>query len=728
MVFSKKFICRSQEINDYARNVPAPYLRKAFSLPNKPKKAEISVCGLGFYRLWLNGKEITKGMLAPYISNPDDILYYDVYDVSSLLDKGKNAVAILLGNGFLNNPGGDIWDFDKAAFRSAPKTALALEADGKLLFEADETFRTADSPIFFDDYRAGERYDARREIPGWNEVGFDDSAWDFALPAKTPSGEARAPICEPVRAVRELAPRAFEKRGNGWLYSFPENNAGVCRLKIRGNPGQKLVLTYGEIASENGVDIENILFENSVREYMHKDVYICRGGEESYTPSFVYHGFQYVYIEGLEEGQAQQDTLTYLVMHSDLKSAGAFSCSDEILNRLQENTRRSDLANFYYFPTDCPHREKNGWTGDAALSAEQLMLNFHAENSLREWLNNLRAAQKESGELPGIVPTAGWGFKWGNGPAWDTVIVQLPYYIYKYTGDLTAVKENFPAVCRYLGYAKGKLNESGLLAYGLGDWCPVGDENLELTKLEITDTLTILDFCYKGSVLAELLREGEKKAEFDAFYNLLKVNFRKKYIRNGEIAAPYATQTSVAMALYYRAFAETERETAAEQLLGLIREKGDRFDTGVLGARVLFRVLSDLGHASLAYKLIAQPGFPSYRYHVEYGATTLWENFIKLKDGEIRAESGRKLDSLNHHFWGDISAWFYKYVAGINVNPGLKDPYTVEIAPQDIEGIGSCRAELDYMGGKIRVEWSRETEGIALNVSVPEGIKVIRRG
>ena len=259
---------------------------------------------------------------------------------------------------------------------------------------------------------------------------------------------------------------------------------------------------------ENGVDIENILFENSVREYMHKDVYICRGGEESYTPSFVYHGFQYVYIEGLEDGQAQKDTLTYLVMHSDLKSAGAFSCSDEILNRLQENTRRSDLANFYYFPTDCPHREKNGWTGDAALSAEQLMLNFHAENSLREWLNNLRAAQKDSGELPGIVPTAGWGFQWGNGPAWDTVIVQLPYYIYKYTGDLTAVKENFPAVCRYLGYAKGKLNESGLLAYGLGDWCPVGDENLELTKLEITDTLTILDFCYKGSVLAELLREG----------------------------------------------------------------------------------------------------------------------------------------------------------------------------------------------------------------------------
>ncbi|PWM71543.1 MAG: hypothetical protein DBX59_08550 [Bacillota bacterium] len=730
MRFSKKFIQRTATYNTFDCHVPAPYLRKKFALAEKPAQAEITICGLGFYRLWLNGKEITKGMLASYISNPDDVLYYDLYAVSDLLQQGENIIAVLLGNGFLNDPAGDVWDFDKAAFRDAPKMALAVEVDGATLFEADESFKTSPSPIVFDDYRAGEHYDATKEIFGWNTLAFDDSAWDNAIIAKTPAGTPRVPVCPPIRAIREICPSAFEKRGDGWLYAFPENNAGVCRLEIDGKEGQKIKLTFSELATKDGVNIKNIINGNYPDHgYLHRDFYTCKAGKQSYTPSFTYHGFQYVFVEGIEDGQATENLLTYIVVHTDLKSAGSFACSNEIVNKLQENTRRSDLANFYDFPTDCPHREKNGWTGDAALSAEQFMLNFHAEKSFREWLYNVRASQIESGALSGIVPTAGWGFAWGNGPAWDTVVTQLSYYGYKYTADKTILTENFDCIVAYLRYAKTRLNENGLLAYGLGDWCPAGGYNNDVfTSLEITDTLTIIDTCYKAGVIAEILGKTEEKAEFDAFYALLRKNFREKFVENGEIKREFATQSAVSMALYYKAFEKEETERAVGQLLALIAAKNDYFDVGVLGARTLFRVLSDYGYDELALKLIVQKGFPSYRYHLDRGATTLWENFIDLADGEIKPKAeGREVDSLNHHFWGDISAWFYKYIAGIRINPALKDPFTVEIAPHFIEGITHCRAEREYLGGKITVEWERKPDGVHVEVSAPAQVKIVKK-
>ena len=340
---------------------------------------------------------------------------------------------------------------------------------------------------------------------------FDDSTWENAIAAKTPIGTPRVPICPPIRAVCEMRPTSVERRGKGWLYTFPENNAGVCRLTVNGERGQRIMLTYAELTSDDGVDIRNIIIGDLPDiGYLHRDVYICKDGIQSYTPSFTYHGFQYVFVEGIKDEQATIDLLTYIVMHSDLPSAGSFVCSDETVNRLQENTRRSDLANFFDFPTDCPHREKNGWTGDAALSAEQLMLNFGAEKNFREWLYNVRAAQKEDGSLPGIVPTAGWGFQWGNGPAWDTVVTQLSYYTYKYTADKSILEENFDCIVKYLRYAKTRLNRDGLLAYGLGDWCTVGGNEKNKTPFEVTDSLTIADTCYKAGVIA-VGQKGRKR-------------------------------------------------------------------------------------------------------------------------------------------------------------------------------------------------------------------------
>ena len=446
MEFPKSFIRASEAYNTFEHHVPAPYLRRAFQADHEAK-ANVIITALGFYELYLNGERITKGRLAPYINNPDDLVYYDTYEVT--LRAGENVLGVWLGNGFTNNPGGHIWDFDIAAFRAAPQMALCLTYTDKSgeahCIESDETWRTESSPLLFDDYRFGEIYDGRLEIPGWNTIGFDDSAWKFAERAPQPRGEKRLCTAEPIDIVNELKPISVTKTEKGYLYDFGINTAGVCRLCVRGELDQRIELRHGEHLKDGLPDVENIWFkrEHWARdlEYVHKDVYTCRGdGEEVYTPAFTYHGFRYVLVSGITEAQATEDLLTALEMHSLLEERGGFSCSDETANKLQQMTRQSDVTNFYYFPTDCPQREKNGWTADAALSSEHILLNLGAEKSYREWLRAIVKAQDNNGALPGIVPTSGWGFAWGNGPAWDSVLIELPYRLYQYRGDLDSAK------------------------------------------------------------------------------------------------------------------------------------------------------------------------------------------------------------------------------------------------------------------------------------------------
>lgn len=217
MEFPKSFIRASEAYNTFEHHVPAPYLRRAFQVDHEAK-ANVIITALGFYELYLNGERITKGRLAPYISNPDDLVYYDTYEVT--LRAGKNVLGVWLGNGFTNNPGGHIWDFDTAAFRAAPQMALCLTYTDKSgeahCIESDETWRTESSPLLFDDYRFGEIYDGRLEIPGWNTIGFDDSAWKFAERAPQPRGEKRLCTAEPIDIVNELKPISVTKTEKGY--------------------------------------------------------------------------------------------------------------------------------------------------------------------------------------------------------------------------------------------------------------------------------------------------------------------------------------------------------------------------------------------------------------------------------------------------------------------------------------------------------------------------------
>ena len=320
MKLSRSFISATREMSTLENRVPAPYLRKTVHIGNDIAKAEISVCGLGFYRFWLNGVEQTRGHLSPYVSAADDVMDYDVYDLTDALIPGENVLGFLLGNGMQNGFGGYVWDFEKASWRSAPKLAVCLrltDADGSVTeIEADETFVCAPSPTVSDELRMGEEYDARLEIPGWNLPGFDDSGWTPAIPAETPRGESVVCEAHPIVCTYELKPvdirsdveLTFARRNErfvGYLYDFGENCAGVPTLRITGQPGQKISMIFGEHVGEDGTfTVDNLWF---IRDeyidmplYVQQDDYICKGGEEEiWTPSFTYHGFRYALVWAL---------------------------------------------------------------------------------------------------------------------------------------------------------------------------------------------------------------------------------------------------------------------------------------------------------------------------------------------------------------------------------------------------------------------------------------------
>ena len=718
MSFGQTYIRATTAYNTFEKHVPAYCFRREVTVSDETTATlKVAVCGI--YELYLNGRRLTRGLLSPYLSNPEDLVYYDEYEIT--LQAGANAVGLILGNGFVNNPGGYIWDFDKASFRSSPKMALeVVGADGTVLMEGDTSFKVAPSPFLWDDYRFGECYDGRREaeIKGWTLPGFDDGEWAFAMPAETPAGELRVADVAPITVEREIEPVAVFPCGVGFIYDFGENNAGVCRLTVKGQAGQKIELRFAEALKDGDIRLDNVWFVREFwerdKEIVHLDTYICKGeGVETYTPAFVYHGFRYIRVDGITAEQATPDLLTYLVMHTEMQDLGGFTCSDPVANRIQEITRRSILSNFHHFPTDCPHREKNGWTADAALSCEAALVNFNPERNYREWMRNIRKAQSDVGSLPGIVPTGGWGFAWGNGPAWDSVLVYLPYFTYLWRGDTAMATESAEAFMAYLKYLRTRVDEKGLLHFGLGDWCHTEVKRPQ-APLAVTDTIVSMDIANKMAVLLEAVGKTAEAEYARSQSALYREAIRAHLVDFSTMLVAGECQTSQAMALYYGVFDEDEKQAAFGQLLALIAECDDRMDLGVLGGRVIFHVLAEYGYADLAWKMAVEQGHPSYGDPVRRGATTLWESFYP-------AGAHWGPPSLNHHFWGDISAWFIKAVAGISVAPAGGE-LVCEIKPAFVAALEDASAYHVTPVGKITSAWKREGDGITLTVEIPEGM------
>ncbi len=750
MKFSTSFIKATEKYSTHREYIPAPYFRKEFELTDTDK-SEITVCGLGFYKLWINGHEITRSHLAPYISNPDHYLYFDNYDVTPYIINGRNVIAISLGNGNLNATGGQIWDLQITDYRSAPKFALTFEAalsDGSTVeFDAASGFKCAPSPILFDDLRCGERYDARLELDGWNTVGFDDSAWSDPIPAETPRGECRIADIDPIVVTEEIKPVSITKGGRisrwfnvkanpfsdfteeefthipedenvdgGYLYDFGITTAGICRLHIKNTrPGQKLVLQFGEtLLDDGGIDMHPMMFQP--RKHNHRIVYICKGGDEIYEPSFTYFGYRYILIKGIDDEQATPDLLTYIRMNTDIKKRGDFSCSDEVVNKLWQMGLNSITSNFYHYPTDCPHREKLGWANDAASSAEHVTLLYTVERNYRQWMHNIRASMHEDGHMPGIIPTTTWGYAWGSGPISERIIVYIPYYMWLIRGDTDIIRENATAMMRYINYVSLNRDRDGLVKLGLGDWKPAArlPGTGHQATVEFTDTAMCVDLCRKAAAMFEVIGMKAQAAFASAIADELRTALRKKFFDPATVSFRDRCQTTQAVGIAYDIFDEAEKPEAFKELVRLIENDDEFIDCGMVGLRVIFDVLSEFGRTDLAYKMITRPEFPSWGNWVKNGATSMWEAHLPPE---------KFPDSMNHHLHSHIMGWFIRHLVGININPYGDSPAEVRFAPKFIDALDNAKASVNTVNGDVSAEWHRDGEDILYTVTVPEGVK-----
>ena len=690
----------------------APLLRTAFRLEAQPAQARVYVCGLGYFELYVNGCKVGDAYMDPPFTAFDKTCLYRVFDVAALLQPGENVIGAMLGNGMYNVAYVNAWDFEKAPWRHHPK--LLLQADiataaGDVRVLSDSHWKTAPGPVTTNSLYVGETYDARREIPGWAEPGFDDGAWSAAVVCRSPGGVLRSMQMPPIRVVEEFAPaKWWPLTGGGFVFDMGRNIAGWARLKVSAPEGTTITLKYTERLTDDG-DVEDVNIRAHVRcDSIQQDSYICKGGGiETYEPRFTYHGFQYVRVSGLP-GQPDSDTLTARVAHTDLPSAGGFVCSNELINRIQTAARASTEGNYHGMPTDCPHREKNGWTGDALLSSEQVLLNYDPRAAYGKWLDDMLDSQRPNGALPGIVPTGGWGFNWGSGPMWDSILVWLPWNLYLYTGDREPLERCWAGIQRYIAFLDS-MSEDGTLDFGLGDWCPTnrGADDPK-TPTRVSDTWFYIADCVLAGKIAAVLGDGKAAARYEAKAEALRTVFRSRFVDEATAEVTGDCMTSYALALHWGIAQGELAQKILARLVAEVHKYNCHFDCGMLGTKTVLQALADHGRADLAYALAAQDTYPSFGEWMQRGATTLWE----MWKGEA---------SLNHHMFSDVSAFFYKVLAGIGPHERAPGFLHTELCPQPVQGLESAGAWHETPYGALRSGWRKTPEGLLLDIEVPAG-------
>jgi alpha-L-rhamnosidase len=460
-----KWIARTADSNIAA----APLLRRVFTLDDNIRQARAYVSGLGYFEMSINGQRVGDHWLDPGYTRYDRRVLYLVHDVTGLLKRGDNVIGVMLGNGWYNVPNKAAWDFDKAPWRAAPKLLCQLEielVDGRrAIIASDGAWKCVESPIVYNTIYSGEIYDARHEKSGWDRPGFDDSSWALALLVEPPKGTLSAQTMPAILTDRIFEPQKITQPKPGVsVFDFGQNLSGHVNLRVSGPAGSEVELKYAERLADDGLvdqrDIAQHVLRFDGRQRFQTDTYILKGdGAETWHSRFTYDGFRYVQVTGLPD-PPNESTLQAVFFHTAVPETGHFECSNPLLNRIWQATRMSYLGNLEGIPTDCPHREKNGWTGDAHLAAEQAMFNYFPAAVYTKWIQDLDDEQQPDGRLPGIVPTSGWGYKWGNGPAWDSALLLIPYYQYVYYADTEILRRHYEAMKKYVDYLTGRANNS----------------------------------------------------------------------------------------------------------------------------------------------------------------------------------------------------------------------------------------------------------------------------
>ncbi len=732
---------------------PAPYFRKTAVVNAVIKKARLYVSSLGLYEFHINGKRIGDDYFTPGWTDYNKRVYYQTYDVTRDLIKGKNAVGAVVSDGWyagylgysllVGNP------VVRNFYGTVPllKTQIEIEyTNGKKeMILSDSSWTSAHGPLVESDILNGETYDARLAFAGWDSPSFRDAGWKNAAvyPDTSPRKLELYPG-EPVKRMMELKALSVTARPGGkYIINLGQNFAGVVRLKVKGRSGDSIVLRYGEVLFPDG----GLMTEN-LRKARATDTYIIKGdaGEETWTPQFTYHGFQYVEIAGLRYTPSK-DVITGIVMTSNTPETGTLETDNALINQLYKNIVWTQRSNYFDIPTDCPQRdERLGWTGDAQTYILSATYNTDIASFFNKWLVDLNDAQRPDDTYPIYAPAPNLRSTDTYSPGWSEAGIICPYIIYRTYGDIRMIQKFWPNMLAYMKFlevkSKGRyvfpeasfedISPKG----GFGDWLSVG-------KKTPPDMIATMYYAYCALMMGEMataIHQEKEAAIFTGIFVKIKKAFLKHYSdTDGKLttdAAAYGTgegyidgnmgfdghtQTAYANAIYIAMLDSSLNQKAGNWLVELIRTNGGKLSTGFLGVKPLLPALSATGHSDAAYKLLLSTEYPSWGFEVVNGANTIWErwnSYIKGKGFENNAE----MNSFNHYAFGSVNEWLFGNMAGLKV--GEAGYRTVIIRPEiATEKINYVKATMHSINGEFISSWKKQGNKLLMSVTIPANTK-----
>jgi alpha-L-rhamnosidase len=705
--------------------IASPFLRKPIQLKKMVSSARLYSTALGLYEFQINGQVVGEDVFRPGWTDYKKRVYYQTYDVTSLLSPGDNVLGAILGDGWYC---GHIAWRDRQFYGDRPKLLAQLAVvyvDGTSeVFTTDASWKTATGPILEADLLMGESYDARQELPGWSKTEYDDSGWVPVMGFPDPGISLDARCGEPLRRIQELTPIADpvevkEWPVSCWIFDLGQNMTGNVRLKVSGPAGTNIRLRYAEVLDEKGR-----MYTANLRSARVTDYYTLKGeGIEIYEPRFTFHGFRYVEVRGLPESSATtiewtgddpqeksnpaRDTITGIVIHSNTLPIGSFECSDPLLNQLQHNIIWGQKGNFFEVPTDCPQRdERLGWTGDAQVFIRTAAFNMNVAAFFTKWLVDMDDAQSALGQIPSVVPNVDLGRD--GGPAWADAALVCPWTIYLCYGDKRILEKHYDTCKRYLDYLERtspglirihpKSDYKEGLYEGYGDWLSI---NAETPK----DLIGTAMFAYSARLMekiARVLGRWEDSALYGNLYERVRAAFINRFVTGDGLVAGL-TQTSYILALQFDLLPEELRPRAVEELVRDIAKRNNHLSAGFVGSSYLPFALSQNGRLDVAYQLLNQKSWPSWLYAVTKGATTIWERW----DGwtEEKGFQTPEMNSFNHYAYGAIGSWLYSVAAGIELDPERPGYKHILFRPAPGGGLTHAKASVDSPYGKVISDW-----------------------
>lgn len=678
-------------------------LRHEFVIDRPLRRATAYVTGLGYYELFCNGGRVGDRVLTPAVSNYRVRVDYDVLDLTARLRRGTNALGLHLGNGWFN-PLPKWWDVYRMPWFGAKRARLQLHLDyqdgSTAVVGTDESWSTAPGPVSSSCVYDGETYDATLESPGWNRPGFAERGWSKAHRVESPGGDLLAPTMPPIRVTESLPARTVrEARPGAFVFDVGQNASGWARLKVRGPRGTRITLRYAEdVAADGSLDV------TSNEKALATDVYILRGqGWETYEPHFTFHGFRYVEVTGLPE-PPRLNQLEGRVVHTDVTPTGRFTCANPFIERLHRATQWSQRSNLMGYPMDCPQRdERLGWFGDAMVTADEALLNFDTVAFFRHWLDGIRRNQNPgNGDISIISPRPYVPDE--PDPTWSSAYPVVVWQAYLTSGDRHLLVEHFEAMRRYVDYLGTQAKEDVLPKYWIGDWGSTEAGWKEGDPPSVGTGFYYLDAALVARAAAVLGRSDEAR-RYAALAQRIGTAYNAKFFDVTRGCYDAGGQFSQAFPLVLGLVPEDRRASVLRRMLDDLKAHDGHFTVGVLGAKYLIDALTQTGREAVAYDLVNVRGQPGWVHLIE-GQTTLCEFWDRH-------------GSHNHVMLGSIDAWFYRVLAGIQLDEARPGYEHIRIHPWLPPGLPAASASIETVRGRVESAWRRSASGYELRVLIP---------